>query len=63
MAEQQDLFLDCFQKQVHLGWKCECEADVDEDEEDESKEFLAKLVVILLVGELVGVFHESVGDC
>ena len=46
----------------YLGRKCEGETNVDKDEEDESEELLAKLVVILLVGELVGVFHESVGD-
>ena len=47
----------------YLGRKCEGETNVDKDEEDESEELLAKLVVILLVGELVGVFHESVWDC
>ena len=48
---------------LYLGWKCESEANVDKDEEDKSEEFLAKLVVILFVGELVGVLHESIGDC
>jgi len=46
-----------------LGRKREGEANVEEDEEDEREEFLAKLVVILFVRELVGVFHESIGDC
>jgi len=45
-----------------LSRKCEGETNVDKDEEDESEELFAKLVVILLVGELVGVFHESIGD-
>ena len=47
----------------YLGRKREGEANVEEDEEDEREEFLAKLVVILFVRELVGVFHESIGDC
>ena len=48
---------------TYLRWKCEGEANVEEDEEDEGKNFLAKLMVILLVGELVGVLHEGVRDC
>ena len=48
---------------TYLRWKCEGEANVEEDEEDEGKKFLAKLMVILLVGELVGVPHEGVRDC
>ena len=47
----------------YLRWKCEGEANVEEDEEDKGKQFFAKLMVILLVGELVGVPHEGVRDC
>ena len=48
---------------IYLCRKCEGEANIEEDEEDEGKQFLAKLMVILLVGELVGVPHEGVRDC
>ena len=48
---------------TYLRWKCESEANVEENEEDEGEKFLAKLMVILLVGELVGVPHEGVRDC
>ena len=48
---------------IYLGRKCKSETDVNKDEEDEGEEFLAKLVVIRLVGELVRVSHESIGDC
>jgi len=43
--------------------KCEGEANIEEDEEDKGKQFFAKLMVIFLVGELVSVLHEGIGDC
>ena len=48
---------------IYLCRKCEGEANVEEDEEDKGKQFFAKLMVIFLVGELVGVLHEGIGDC
>ena len=48
---------------IYLCRKCESEANIEEDEEDKGKQFFAKLMVILLVGELVGVPHEGVRDC
>ena len=48
---------------IYLCRKCEGEANVEEDEEDKGKQFFAKLVVIFLVGELVSVLHEGIGDC
>ena len=48
---------------IYLCRKCEGEANVEEDEEDKGKQFFAKLMVIFLVGELIGVLHEGVRDC
>ena len=48
---------------IYLCRKCEGEANIEEDKEDKGKQFFAKLMVIFLVGELVGVLHEGVRDC
>ena len=48
---------------IYLCRKCEGEANIEKDEEDKGKQFFAKLMVIFLVGELVSVLHEGIGDC